>query len=250
MTSSLCEKARAKFSQPEGRTIIELNKVIGSSHQVILDGTQGSGNYYQAWPLLTYCTNNPDNWPGLGKDTMREMFRKYKKGSNETPLHALERVAAPTKVQKIVGRYWARMAYVDIGHKQANQVFQTQRARLNYANLDSAGAGSYKPKAGRQPRYFGANIIPLKAAGGKIGVKVTARSGFTATLAVKGKGGAVKYVDLPAGAGGATLEAGEEATLVIANTPDQLIAYDGFKLSGSPASVGLDYQLTLTGASA
>jgi hypothetical protein len=250
MTSSLCEKARAKYNQPEGRTIIEFSKVIGSSHQVILDGSANTGNYYQAWPLLTYCTNNPDNYPGLGKDTMREMFRKYKKGSNETPLHALERVAAGTKLQKIVAKYWARMAYVDIGHKQANALFQTQKARLNYANLDSAGvAGTYKPKAARQPKYFGANIIPLKGTGA-IGVKIGAKMSFTATLAVKGAGGVVKYVDLPGGNGGVTVEAGEEATLVIVNTPDTLIQYDGFKIPGSQAAVGLDYILTLTGATA
>jgi hypothetical protein len=249
MTSPLCAKARAKYNQPEGKTIIELHKVIGSSHQVILDGSQNTGNYYQAWPFLTYCTNNPDNYPGLGKDTMREMFRKYKKGSNETPLHALERVAAGTKLQKIVGRYWARMAYVDIGHKQANQVFQTLRPKLNYQNLDSVGAGSYKPKASRQPRYFGSNIIPLKGTGA-IGVKITANSPFTATLAVKGEGGKVKYVDLPGGSGQTNVEKGEEATLVVVNTPDKLIQYNGFKLPGSPASVGLDYQLTLTGATA
>ena len=246
MTSPLCEKSRKDGGQAEGKTIIELAKVIGDSFQVIVDGSQGSGNYYQAWPFLTYITNNPDSWAGLGPATLGTMLLSHK-GNNETPLHVLERVAMPTKVQKIVGRYWARMAYLDIGHKQAQALFMSSRGSLNYANLDSSGSGSYKVKAARAPRYMGSNIIPLKGSG-PISVKVTASGGFTATLAVRASSGTVRYVDLAGGAGDATLASGEEATLVVANTPDALLQYDGFKLSGDPANKGLDYSVTLTGA--
>jgi Family of unknown function (DUF6055) len=249
MTSPLCEPDRAKFNQTEGRTIIDLNKVLGSAHQVIVDGTQGSGNYYQSWPFLTYITNNPDKFPGLGRTGLRDMIRKYKRGSNDDPLHALERVSAPTKVQEIVGRYWARMAYVDIGHKAGQRMFMSDRTRYSYSNLDSAGSGSYRVKASRAPRYMGANIIPLKASGGSVGVKVTADSGFTATLAIRGSSGTVKYINLPNGSGEANVERGEEASLVVVNTPAQLIMYDGFSISGAVAK-GLNYQVHLTGASA
>lgn len=246
MTSPICEPARKAAGQAEGKTIIDLNKVIGDSFQVIVDGSQGSGNYYQAWPFLTYITNNPDGWAGLGTSTLGTMLLSHKR-NNETPLHVLERVASPTKVQKIVGRYWARMAYVDIGHKQAQAAFNAARSRLNYANLDGSGS-SYKVKAARAPRYMGANIIPLKGSG-KITAKVTSSAGgFTATLAVRASSGAVRYVDLEGGSGEVTLESGEEASLVVANTPDALLQYDGFKLSGAPANKGLDYQVELTGA--
>jgi hypothetical protein len=246
MTSPLCEASRKQFGQAEGRTIIELPKIINGSPQVLVDASKGSGNYYQSWPFITYLTNNPDKMPGLGKTGLRDMIRKYKRGSNETPLHALERVAAPTKVQAIVGRYWARMAYVDIGHAQAQKIFQSTRASLKYNNLDASGSGSYTVKASRQPKYMGSNIIPLKGSG-HITVKVTASSPFTATLAVKGPG-KVRYVDLPGGAGEATLAAGEEATLVVANTPE-LINYDAFAIAGDAAR-GLNYQVKLTGATA
>ena len=246
MTSPLCEQSRKDGGQADGKTIIELPKVIGDSFQVIVDGSQGSGNYYQAWPFLTYLTNNPDNWAGLGPSTLGTMLLSHK-GNNETPLHVLERVATPTKVQKIVGRYWARMAYVDIGHKQAQALFMSSRGSLNYANLDSSGTGSYKVKAARAPRYMGSNIIPLKGSGA-ISVKVTSSGVFTATLAVRASSGSVRYIDLAGGSGDATLESGEEATLVVANTPDTLLQYDGFKLSGDPANKGLDYSVTLTGA--
>lgn len=245
MTSPLCEAARARFGVPEGKTIIELDKVIGDSYQVIVDGSSGSGNNYQAWPFLTYLTNNPDNYAGLGSTGLRDMFRKHD-GNNETPLHVLERVAAPVKVQTIVGRYWARMAYVDIGHKQAQEAFMSGRSRLNFANLDSMGAQSYRVKSGRQPRYFGSNIIPLSGSGA-LSVKVTSSDPFTATLAIRASSGAVRYIDLASGAGQATVEAGEEASLVVVNTPDTLYQYDPFSISGDVAR-GLDYSVELTGA--
>lgn len=42
----------SRRNSPLGDTMIELNKVIGDSFQVIVDGSTGSGNYYQAWPFL------------------------------------------------------------------------------------------------------------------------------------------------------------------------------------------------------
>ena len=43
--------------------------------------------------------------------------------------------------------------------------------------------------------------------------------------------------------------AGEEASLVVANTPAALIQYDPFDL-GSDVLAGLDYTVTITGATA
>jgi len=242
MTSPFCAAARQKHNIEEGGTIIELRKVLGDSHQVLVDGSQGSGNYYQSWPFLAYLTYNPDGYAGLGKTALRDMFREHN-GRNETPFHVLERVAMPTSVQTIVGRYWARMAYVDIGHKQAQDAFN--KAPVTSANLDAAGGEMYSVKSARAPRYMGANIIPLSGSGA-ISVKVTSSGMFTATLAIRAQAGTVRYVDLPSGAGEATLESGEEASLVVANTP-ALLDYDPFSISGEAAR-GLDYQVQLTGA--
>jgi hypothetical protein len=242
MTSPFCAAAREQHNIAEGGTIIELRKVLGDSHQVLVDGSQGSGNYYQSWPFLAYLTYNPDGYAGLGKTALRDMFREHN-GQNETPFHVLERVAKPTTVQAIVGRYWARMAYVDIGHKQAQEAFN--KAPVTSANLDSAGGEMYSVKSARAPRYMGANIIPLSGSGA-ISVKVTSSGMFTATLAIRAQAGTVRYVDLPSGAGEATLESGEEASLVVANTP-ALLDYDPFSISGE-AGRGLDYQVQLTGA--
>jgi hypothetical protein len=228
-----------------------LNAVIGNSFQVIVM----NGNHYEAWPFLAYLTYNPDNYPGLGPMVLPNMFRNHK-GNNETPLHVLERLSAPVTVQTIVGRYWARMAYVDIGHPTAQQTFLSSRSRLNYDNLTSAGAGTYTPLTARQPRYCGANIIPLEVTGdGAVGVQITnlgngqSSSNFTATLAMRSTSGAIRYVDLPSGSGQATVASGEEATLTVANTPSTLYLYDPSSLGANdPANAGLSYRLELTGA--
>lgn len=157
-TSSSCASARAAHGQSATATDINLRKVIGDSFQVLVDGSVNTGNYYEAWPFLAYITANPDGFAGLGQTAVREMIRQYSKGSNETPLHSLDRIATGNTAQQIVARYWARMAYADIGHATAQQVFIEQRSSINYANLDAQGsAGTYRVKSARQPRYMGAN---------------------------------------------------------------------------------------------
>ncbi|KAE8392546.1 hypothetical protein BDV23DRAFT_181477 [Aspergillus alliaceus] len=66
---------QTKYNQPTGDTMIELNKVIGDSFQVIVDATTRSENYYQAWPFFTYLTSNPDKFERLGSDAVRELFQ-------------------------------------------------------------------------------------------------------------------------------------------------------------------------------
>jgi hypothetical protein len=231
--------------------MIELNKVIGDSFQVIVDATTGIGNYYQAWPFFTYITSNPDNYKGLGSDTVRQLFLQYRKGSNETPLHTLARVSTSASVPEIVGRYWARMAYLDIGHAVAQTAFFEQRSNFNYANVDAQGNGVYVVKSARKPQYMGANIIPLKTSGvSNVQVSITCQGEYSATLAIRStESGVVRYVQLENGRGSASVAGNEEASLVIANTPSTLYQYDGFKLSDEVRQ-GLDYSVQISGATA
>ncbi|KAF7592246.1 hypothetical protein BBP40_000447 [Aspergillus hancockii] len=251
ITSPLCASARSKHNQATGDTMIELNKVIGDSFQVIVDASTGTGNYYQAWPFFTYLTNNPDNYTGLGSDTVRQLFQQYEKGSNETPLHTLARVSKTATVPEIVGRYWARMAYVDIGHTIAQKAFLEQRSNINYANVDAQGTGVYAVKSTRKPQYMGANIIPLKTSGaGNVEVSITSEGAFTATLAVRNTdSGVVRYTQLENGSGSTSVAGDEEASLVIANTPSTIYQYEGFKLSDEVRQ-GLDYSVKIAGATA
>ncbi|KAK3329232.1 hypothetical protein B0H66DRAFT_468916 [Apodospora peruviana] len=248
LTDPVCESARKRTNVASGNTIFQPKKVIGDSYLPIVDGSRGTGNYYEAWPFFTFLVHNLDNYTGLGIDIFPNIWTKYKRNSDETPLHVLERLVAPsTRIQTVVGRYWARMAHVDLAHPKMQAAFQSQRRNINYANLDTLSGGNYRVKSARAPRYMGANIIPLKVTGsGAVIVTVKASSGFTATLAIKAANGQVRYIDLPKGAGGATIASGEETTLVVANTPDQLLLFDPFKLSAE-ATKGLDYQVQLTG---
>ncbi|KAL4907817.1 hypothetical protein BDW74DRAFT_175600 [Aspergillus multicolor] len=249
MTSDLCASAREKYGQSKGTSVIELAKVIGDSYQVIVDGSTDSGNYYQSWPLLTYMTNNPDNFTGLGTDSVLQLNKQYEVGSNETPLHTLQRLIGDTPIASVIGRYWAHMAYVDISDA-ANEVFLAQRETLTYGNLESSGSGSYKVKTARQPQYFGANINPLTVDGaGSVSVEVSSDAAFMATMAIRStNSGDVRYVDLENGKGETTVGESEEASLVVVNTPEELIQYNPFELS-SEVQVGLDYSVTITGAS-
>ncbi len=251
ITSSYYEDVKRQWGLGAGGTLIDLNRNINMSYLTIVHDQ----NYYQAWPFLTYLTNNPDNYSGLGKMAVPNLFRNHSR-NNETPLHVLERIAAPVSAQTILGRYWARMAYLDIGHLRAQEAFFNSRSRLNFANLDSAGSQTYRVKSARKPMYGGANIIPLKVNSSNVRVEVSnlgngqQDSNFTATFAIRNKNnGSVRYVDLPRGIGQATVSSGEEASLVVANTPDTLIQYDAFKSrASSPECVGLNYQVQIIGA--
>lgn len=253
ISTPACNAARAAhgLSGEEGNSVIALQKVIGDSYQVLVDGTPDTANYYESWPFLTYLTNNPDNYPGLGNDTLLRMIREYKLDSNETPLHSLERLLTEANgditVQHAVGRYWAHMAYVDIGHAKAHEAFIAQRRTLTYNNLDGAN-GDYTVKAARAPRYMGANIIPLKTTGSSVGVTITAQDqGYTATLVVSSASG-VKYTDVVAGKGSVQVANGDEVSLVIAKTPE-LVMYDAFQISNE-LNRGLQYSVKITGATA
>ena len=59
----------------------------------------------------------------------------------------------------------------------------------------------------------------------------------------------MRYVDLPNGSGQATVASGEEASLVVVNTPNTLYQYDAFQTTASsPEAIGLNYQVQITGA--
>ncbi|CBF83081.1 hypothetical protein AN3259.2 [Aspergillus nidulans FGSC A4] len=210
MTSDLCASAREQYNQEAGSSVIELQKVIGDSYQVIVDGSTDTGNYYQSWPLFTYMTNNPDNFTGLGTDSVLQLNKQYDVGSNETPLHTLQRLVGATPIAKVIGRYWAHMAYVDISDA-ANEVFLQQRESLTYDNLELSSDGTYT-------------------------------AAFTATLAIRStNSGSVRYVDLENGKGEVIVGESEEASLVVVNTPEELIQYNPFELSSENTAQPDDY---------
>ncbi|PNS17842.1 hypothetical protein CAC42_19 [Sphaceloma murrayae] len=253
LSSPLCASARARYNLTDAASLatpMNLDMLVSRSYQVIVDGTQGSGNYYEAWPFFTYLTNNPDNIPALGSDTLRQMLLQYALNSNEDPLSTLQRVAGGTSVQSIVGRYWARMAFVDIGHPAGVQAFIDQQNNLDYQHLDTVSTGLWRVKESRRPRYMGSNMIKLTGASGTVSVQINSTSAFTATAAIRAaNNGPVRYAALSS-TRTTTFTAGqdEQVIVVVANTPSELIAYDAFNLANSQASVGMDYTIAVQGA--
>jgi hypothetical protein len=246
-TSEICASSREKHKQGTHPTVFDPQRVLGYSYRVIVHASTGSGNQYEAWPFLTYLTNNPDNFAGLGEDSVRQLQLQYKMGSKETPLHTLARISKNATVGDIVGRYWARMAYVDINHPLAQERFYQERGRINLANVEDIGNGTYKPHPERRPQYMGANIIPIKAFGWEFEAKVTSDDEFVATVAIHRRHGKSSYVTLVNGAAKVHVMPEDEVSVVVANAPTEPILYDGFHLS-EEVTKGLDYTLEMTGA--
>ncbi len=255
-SSPAYQRVRNEFGLPDSSGVLNTDVVLGRSYLTIVH----QENLYDAWPFIEYLDNNPDNYAGLGAMVVPNLFSNHLK-NNETPLHVLERLAAPVSVQTILGRYWARMAYLDINNTRALQRFLNVRNNSNfrsqaYANLASVGNNTYQVKTEKKPYYGGANITPLQVTdGGAINVSVSnlgnglSDSNFTATLAIRNSNGSVRYIDLINGSGQVTIASGEEVSLVVANTPDSLYRYNAFEsTSASPELQGLNYQLSITGA--
>lgn len=206
-----------------------------------------------------YLSINPDNYAGLGSGFMLKMFQDYKTNSNETPFHTLNRVAAPLNSQQLVARYWARMAFVDYNDAYWQYVWNVTRDRLDYNNTIPESDNVWRVQSAKRPLYMGSNIIPLNSTGnGDITVRVDGSGVFTSTLAIRSSiDNTVKYIVLSnttasgsnkfAQQTSVTLDSTQEAMLVVANTPDSLLLYDNYNISGDVA-VGLDYSVTLSGA--
>lgn len=214
-------------------------------------------NEYMAWPFLTYLTHNPDGIARLGKSIVPDLHRQHRH-NNETPLHVLQRIIAPVTVQYVLGRYWARMAYLDINHSSFS--FPPRRhASTNfidraYANWQALGGNRYQVIPYKKPMYGGANINPLTVLNGTVEVQVVAAdntaTGFIATLSVYDAATEqTRYIPLIEGYATATLTTTEEASLVVVNNPTKLLYYDAdYSTLQSPEQVGLDYTVTLLGA--
>jgi hypothetical protein len=245
----------ARYGQATAETIINLDSTISQSRLTLVH----ADNRYEAWPFFSYISANPDNISGLGANAVRTMYRSYQ--GTETPLHTVARMSS-TPWQRVVGNYWARMAYLDINHSLAQQRLfasinnSTFRA-ASYRNLSTVATNTYRVLSARQPMYGGANINPLTVTGsGSVSFTVRnlgnglADSNFTATVAIRNtSSGAVRYVQLANGTGSASIASGEEASLVVANTPNSLITYDAFASTGSaPDLKGLNYEVVIVGA--
>ena len=139
-------------------------------------------DYYDAWPILQYLTENPDNLEGYGKDFVKKMLTEGQR--DEYPYNQIDRLAG-ADLKETLGRFAAHMAGLDFAHGDA------YRARLEELNNDEnwtwqqvytmlepvAGTdGTFAVPAERAPQFAGMNIVPLNNAGGDITVTLTGKA--------------------------------------------------------------------------
>ncbi|KAF2846240.1 hypothetical protein T440DRAFT_433231 [Plenodomus tracheiphilus IPT5] len=246
-STSTCRAAKASHGLSTEPWPSQINPTFlhENTHLILVDGNRTTGNRRAAFPFISYLNNNPDKYTGLGKQTLLNMLRKYKVGSNDTPFHVLATILAGTgtTVQKAVGRYWAHMAYFDIGHPSAHAVFLSERPNIVYDSLHANGT----VKSEKAPRYMGANIIPLKIKGSNITVALQTSGQYTATLVVK-SGEKLRYVDVVNGKGRVAVAKSDEVSLVVAYTPE-LIMYNSAAITAEMYANALQYSVKFTGAS-
>ncbi|KAL8393869.1 hypothetical protein RB595_003574 [Gaeumannomyces hyphopodioides] len=254
LTSDLCAAARARHNQSVGDSLFQPFNTIARSYLAIVDGTPNSpliqGNNYDAWPFFHYLMTNLDGWKGMGRDGIMTLTKETPLGGNrETPLHVLQRVLGDSAtVQQVVSKYWARMAYADIGHAMAVQRLDENKGFMNKDTWVRVSNGEFKSKPGKSPRYMGAVLARLLANGDgsylegktnttsrvKIAIK-DATGPYTATLAVRNKASKeVRYIAMPGGNVEVDISYKEEATLAVVNTPEKLISYVGVNMYGAP----------------
>ncbi|MBQ8920587.1 MAG: hypothetical protein IJ060_00280 [Oscillospiraceae bacterium] len=139
-------------------------------------------DYYSAWVLLQYLTENPDNMEGYGAEFVKTMLQNGK--DDEYPLTMINRLA-PADMKETLGNFAKRMATLDLANQTA------YRKRLDalfsqgawnwqqiYTMLDPVDgeANVYAVPTERAPQASGLNIVPLDVQGGTVTVTLDGRS--------------------------------------------------------------------------
>ena len=139
-------------------------------------------DYYSAWVLLQYLTENPDNLEGYGANFVRTMLQNGK--ADEYPLKMINRLA-PADMKETLGHYAKRMATLDFAQQTA------YRKRLDallsqgawnwqqiYTMLEPVDGqqNTYAVPTERAPQASGLNIVPLDITGDKITVTLNGKS--------------------------------------------------------------------------
>ena len=192
-------------------------------------------DYYSAWVLLQYLTENPDNLEGYGANFVRTMLQKGER--DEYPLTMINRLA-PADIKDTLGHFAKRMATLDFAQKTA------YRKRLDallsqgawnwqqiYTMLEpvSGKENVYAVPTERAPQASGINVIPLEITGSTVEVKLNGKSDLNgadwrACIVFEKQDGTTVYSDLFGDGAGASLAVPSDvsaAYLTVAGTPDE-----------------------------
>lgn len=120
-------------------------------------------NWYDAWPILLYVYENPDNLDGLGHDLMLDVLSDTT--SDSTMLDRLERLSGIPQ-EEILGLYSRRMATMDFSRQShyLNYLNDCLRSSENYNKFYTTltnSNGWLTVASDRAPMQGGYNVVPL-----------------------------------------------------------------------------------------
>ena len=223
-------------------------------------------NYYETWQFMFYLENNPDNLPGLGLGTVRDIWQQMQAG--ETIHQTLKRIRPDLSIKDLIGYYARRgVNYNYPGHEQ----FKTNVPTI--VEWDQLTEPIRRPDAPdwwqapqhRAPMQTGFTIHELTPSGTGAGRVVSVElkglldaggeADWRASLVVVNDSGQERLNPLFGNnqTGSVTLAANENKVyLVVAATPEnyELYRFDepGYPYRSAPSKRRFHYEFRVTGA--
>lgn len=139
--------------------------------------------YYEAWPILQYLTEDPDNTGVYGEKFVQKLLSTNLGSTNVLFWEVLESANGNLTTADTVGMYASHMATMDFKNKDlynryinnfynGHYFYWQQR----YTMLENLGeeANTYAVPIERAPQAMGYNIVPLSFTPGEVTVKLNA----------------------------------------------------------------------------
>ncbi len=143
--------------------------------EISLTATNGRG-YYEAWPLLQYLTENPDNLEGYGRNFVAKLLQN---GSGKGLLYDMIEDLAEAELDETLGYFAAHMATLDFEHQalykkkiNLDVTYQNFFWQQFYTTLEHVigTENTYTVPTERAPQQAAYVVTPLSVTGDEISV--------------------------------------------------------------------------------
>ncbi len=192
-------------------------------------------NWYDAWPILLYISENPDNINGLGMDLIHDILENKADGST---IFAIIDQLSDVSVKDILGYMTRRMVTLDFSRQEYYQLRRSEQMTAAeiagmYTTLESKSDGYLHSPASEAPMQGGFNIIALDADLSKgslnvefAGTSTASGADYRASIVTVTASGDTRYSSLfSSGIGSIALQGDEIAAyVVVCATPDTMEA--------------------------
>ncbi len=191
--------------------------------------------YYEAWPILQYLTEDPDNTGVYGETFVQKLLSKDMGSTNVLFWEVLEEVnGKELTVADTIGMYASHMATMDYENQEYynskittemnSKVFYWQQRYTPLEELD--GENTYSVPIEKAPQAMGYNIIPLDFTPGEVKVEINsltdAEGAHWRARLVLERDGVTSYSELFSEGKEMSIEtlSGDKLYLTVAATPD------------------------------